>query len=280
MPTKRDEKWCTLPEAWGRGALESSNTMSETTPPVSAGTSWSADDALEHPEESLPTDPARRERNALVAVLGLTSGATDAIGFLALGSAFTSVMTGNMVLFGIALAEQDWESLALVAVAIGSYITGAAIGARVCGQAGGGDPVWPHGVSRGMRVELVLFSVFAVSWWLLGSDPPTDLFLPLLALNASALGIQSSAIQRFGVSGLSTTYMTGTLTTVVIRLVSGRGLGAVRHSLTIIGCLVLGAVLGALAVAWAPVAVPLVQLTPLVAVIGASRLHRHRLGVR
>jgi uncharacterized membrane protein YoaK (UPF0700 family) len=38
----------------------------------------------------------------------------------------------------------------------------------------------------------------------------------LLALTALALGIQSAAIQRFGVLGLSTTYLTGTLTTLAI----------------------------------------------------------------
>jgi len=39
-------------------------------------------------------------RDVGVFLLATMSGATDAIGFIALGGAFTSVMTGNMVLFG------------------------------------------------------------------------------------------------------------------------------------------------------------------------------------
>ncbi len=209
-------------------------------------------------------------------LLGVTSGATDAIGFLALGSAFTSVMTGNMVLFGIAAAHRNVQDLALVAVAIVSYVIGAAIGARVCGAHREGDGVWPPGVTRGLRVEFVLFAVFAVAWWVLGSEPSEHLFLPLLAVNASALGIQSSAIQRFGVSGLSTTYLTGTLTTVTIRLVSGQGLRSVRRSLFILAGLIFGAALGATLVRFAPVAVPLIQLLTVgVVLLLVSARRRH-----
>lgn len=209
-------------------------------------------------------------------LLGVTSGATDAIGFLALGSAFTSVMTGNMVLFGIAAAHQNLRDLALVAVAIGSYITGAAVGARVCGTHEAGDSTWPPGVTRGLRVEFMLFLTFAVAWWFLGSQPPDHLFLPLLAVNAAALGIQSSAIQRFGVSGLSTTYLTGTLTSVTIRLVSGKGIRAVRHSVAILAGLIGGAAIGATFVRFAPVAVPLTQLLTVGGVLLLVRLRRPR----
>lgn len=200
-------------------------------------------------------------------MLAVTSGATDAIGFLALGSAFTSVMTGNMVLFGIAAAQGDLTAVGLTATAIASFVSGAAIGARVAGTPQAGDSFWPGAVSRAIVVELVLFTVFAGVWWALGSDPGASALLPLLALNAAALGLQSSAIQRFGVSGLSTTYMTGTLTSVVIRLTTGKKLADVRHSLWILLGLILGAVLGALLLAHQPVAAPLAQIVPALAVL-------------
>src|SRR6185369_17222366 len=53
------------------------------------------------------TDEQQRLRHALILALAVNAGATDAIGFLALGGAFTSVMTGNLVLFGISAAEGD-----------------------------------------------------------------------------------------------------------------------------------------------------------------------------
>ncbi len=199
-------------------------------------------------------------RDSVVVVLAVTSGATDAIGFLALGSAFTSVMTGNMVLFGIGVAHGDITAVGLTAAAIASFVTGAAIGARVAGTPTPGDSYWPAAVTRAIAVELALFAVFAGCWWTTGSAPSPTVQLPLLALNAAALGLQSSAIQRFGVSGLSTTYMTGTLTNVVIRLVSGKKLAEVSHSLWILLGLVAGAVLGAVLVRHLPVAVPLSQL--------------------
>ena len=217
---------------------------------------------------------AARERARLVVVLAVTSGATDAIGFLALGSAFTSVMTGNMVLLGVGTAGRDGVLVASCVVAILSFVTGAAVGARVAGSPAPGDPLWPREVTVTLYVELALFAVFSISWWALGSDPGTDWLFPLLGLNAAALGMQSSAILRFGVAGLSTTYLTGTLTTVVGKLIGGHGLRQVAHSLTILAGLILGAAIGTVVVELAPVAVPLVPLLTLVFVLGSVQLSK------
>lgn len=80
--------------------------------------------------------------------------------------------------------------------------------------------------------ELALTAGFAVGWWATSSNPDENWQLMLLGTNAIALGLQSSAVQRFGVSGLSTTYLTGTLTYTVIRLPSRqpiREVGTARH---------------------------------------------------
>ncbi len=207
-------------------------------------------------------------------VLAVTSGATDAIGFLALGSAFTSVMTGNMVLLGVGTAAADGLLVISCVVAILSFVIGAAIGARVAGSPATGDSLWPRPVTVALYVELALFAIFATCWWILGSAPDTDWLFPLLGLNAAALGMQSSAIQRFGVSGLSTTYLTGTLTTVVGRLIGGHGLRKVAHSLSILLGLIVGAGIGTVLVGLAPVAVPAVQLLTLAAVLVAVHLSR------
>jgi len=213
---------------------------------------------------------AANTRDGLVVVLAVTSGATDAIGFLALGAAFTSVMTGNMVLLGIGTAQGDLTALTLCLTAIASFVLGAATGARVAGTHQEGDPCWPRPITHALMIEIALFAAFATAWWLLDSDPPKDWWLPLLAVNAAALGLQSSAVQRFGVSGLSTTYLTGTLTTVVIRLTSGKRLAEVQHSLWILCGLVAGAAGGALLVEHAPVAVPAIQLVTTLAVLAVA----------
>lgn len=206
-------------------------------------------------------EAGERQRARLVVVLAVTSGATDAIGFLALGSAFTSVMTGNLVLLGVGAAQGDLRAVGLVTIAIASFMLGAAIGARTAGAARSDDPVWPRAVTVALAVELALFAAFAAGWWALGAGPEGDaVLMPLLALNAGALGLQSSAIQRFGVPGLSTTYLTGTLTAIVIRLSHRKGLRAVGHSSTILLGLIVGAGIATVLLEFLPWAVPVLQL--------------------
>jgi uncharacterized membrane protein YoaK (UPF0700 family) len=86
---------------------------------------------------------------------------------------------------------------------------------------------------------------------------------------AIALGIQSSAILRFGVSGLSTTYMTGTLTSVVSGLAHHRHPRNVLPSVGILLALVAGAAAAAALIRHAPLLTPLVQLIPVTTVLVA-----------
>lgn len=211
-------------------------------------------------------------RNLLVLLLALVSGATDATGYLALGGAFTSVMTGNMVLMGVAIGSADASAVGLLLSAFGGYVAGAAIGTRMAGTPAPEDGVWPPAVTRALCAELGLFVVFAVAWWGMGSHPSRAWSAPLLAVTAAALGLQSSAILRFGVPGLSTTYLTGTLTTLVVRLVDRQPLRAVRHSAGMLAGLVLGGAAGAGLVTRSPVLAPLLQPALLVAVLVGVRL--------
>jgi hypothetical protein len=48
-----------------------------------------------------------RVRNGAAMFLTAASGATDAMGYLAFENVFTSAMTGNVALLGIALAHRD-----------------------------------------------------------------------------------------------------------------------------------------------------------------------------
>nr|WP_297493651.1 DUF1275 family protein [Pseudonocardia sp.] len=105
----------------------------------------------------------------------------------------------------------------------------------------------------------------------MGSRPDRDWLLPLLAINAVALGVQSSAIQRLGVSGLSTVYLTGTLTSVVIRLTSGHRIKHVAPSLIILLGLIGGAGIGALLLGLAPPVVPSIQLATVEVVLAWAR---------
>ncbi len=211
---------------------------------------------------------AGKARDRAATALAFVSGATDATGLLVLGGTFTSVMTGNMVLLGTGLAEGDGDRWGRAAAAIVAFVLGAAIGTRVAGTAEAKDPVWPSAVNRALIVEFVIFAVYAALYWGSGSHPSGTLMSVLLAMNSFALGMQSSAIQRYGVSGLSTTYMTGTLTTLVIRIASGRPLRDVAHSGTLLIALIVGAAAAASAVRWADGLVPAIQLAGVAIALG------------
>ncbi|MCW2876457.1 MAG: hypothetical protein JWQ95_557 [Sphaerisporangium sp.] len=196
----------------------------------------------------------------MVVLLALNSGLTDAAGYLALGGAFSSVMTGNMVLLGLSVGSAAGTLVLHAGAAVLAFVCGCAIGTRVAGTARAGDPIWPRAVTRALVLQAAAVGIYAVAWWGTAGQPGPALQLALLALNALALGVQSSAVQRFGVPGLSTTYLTGTLTTVVIRLISGRPPREIRHSLVILMGLITGAVIGTLLVVHARIFLPAAQL--------------------
>ena len=213
-----------------------------------------------------------RARDTLVVVLAVNSGFSDAFGYLALGAAFSSVMTGNMVLFGLSLGTGNLSLTLHTLVAIALFIAGCWVGTLLAGIAQPVNPAWPPTVTRALVVQLAIIAVYAAGFWATGSHPDEGWQLALLGLNAAALGLQSSAVQRFGVPGLSTTYLTGTLTQTVIRLASRRPVREVGHSLAILAGLIVGGAAGGLTgheIRWLG---PLVQLLLLAGVLGWARV--------
>jgi uncharacterized membrane protein YoaK (UPF0700 family) len=207
-------------------------------------------------------------------VLAAGSGATDAIGYLALGHVFTSAMTGNLVLLGISLAHRDGERVGRVLVSVVCFMAGAALGARTVGSRKPDDPVWPGAVTRALAIEAVMFVTYAACWWIVGPQHGVFAKATLLGLGAIALGIQSSAMQRLG-AGLNTTFLSGSLTLLVGRLATGHRLREMHHHLLVLVGLVCGGLLAALLVLHAPAFAPLVQLVALAAALCAAGWQAH-----
>ena len=188
-----------------------------------------------------------RPRDYMVLVMAVVSGVTDASGFLHLGGVFSSVMTGTMVLLGLAGGTSDGSKAAHAGAAIAAFGAGFMIGGRVAGRHREDDGIWPAPITYALAGELAIFIVYAIALQTVAGRPRDDLFRTgLLALNAMALGLQSSAIHRFGVSGLSTTYLTGTLTTTMVHLASGRPILHVALNLRMLASLVIAAGVGGL----------------------------------
>ncbi|MFF4874897.1 YoaK family protein [Micromonospora sp. NPDC000668] len=211
-----------------------------------------------------------RRRQALVVVLTFLTGSADAIGFLALGGAFASVMTGNMVLLGLSAGRGEAELALTSGCAIVSFIVGVLAGARVVGSAQPDDPVWPRRVTWALVLELVVFVVFLVVWEISLPTHDEHVHLALLMLSAAALGVQSSAIQRFGVPGLSSTYLTGTLTSLIAGVAARSPWRSLWPKAQVLLALMTGAAVGALVALHLPVLAPALLIVPLVLVIAVS----------
>lgn len=210
-----------------------------------------------------------RVRNGAAMALAATSGATDAIGYLSLGHVFTSAMTGNLALLGISLAHHNGERAGRVLASLACFMIGAALGARIARSRKADDSVWPPAITRALAIEVVLFVMYAACWWSVGARPDIAAKAVLLGLGAVALGIQSSAMQSFGV-GLNTTFLSGSLTTLVGQLATGHRFRETRHHLFLLLGLVCGGSVAALLVIHSPAFAPLVQLVPLAAALGGA----------
>jgi uncharacterized membrane protein YoaK (UPF0700 family) len=198
-----------------------------------------------------PAVPRRR----LVLLLGGAAGYLDAVGYLTL-ALFTANMTGNTVLLGIAIGHGSWPSMVRVLLAIAAFVGGAAAGALLLG---GGRRL---GHVFGLEAACLVVGLAA---WLHLRHPhavgviPGPTAFPLIVFLSAAMGAQSAAVRRVGEQRISTTYVTGTLTTLAVDAVTailarreGRpradAVGPARSSLPLLigiwACYVAGAVVG------------------------------------
>src|SRR5262247_200341 len=159
-------------------------------------------------------------RESMLLLLSLAAASLDAISYLGLGRVFTAMMTGNTVLLGLALAQGEVLAalrsiLALIGFAIGVFV-GAIIVERESEPA-----EWPAAVTTALAFETMVLIIVAASIALFGNTHQRIVYL-LIILSAFAMGVQSAAVRRLGVPGIATTYITGTLTSLMIDLLGWR----------------------------------------------------------
>ena len=163
-------------------------------------------------------------RNMLLLLLTCIAGYLDAISYRGLERVFTANMTGNTVLLGLALVEADSQAALWSGLALAGFLMGSALGAWIVerGQSAG---MWPPPVTVALALEWVILLAFAVGWqWASQALSILTARAVLIVLSALAMGVQSATVRRLDVSGIATTYITGTLTHCVIQLV-----GRVHH---------------------------------------------------
>ena len=234
---------------------------------------------------AMDTRPRQQIMTLIAIALTFASGANDVASFTRLGGVFTSVMTGNIVLWGLSAAQRSVSLFSHTAVSIAGYITGVAGGTWVAHGFkvhGDGKPdetdrdsVLPAHVSWALFTEFVLLAGFTVGWEISGAQPARWAQFVLLAVLAAAMGVQSSSVNEMGLTNVSTTFLTGTLTGLVSSL--ARPGQQMQHGVRRFGVMIglaAGALLCGLLVATAADAVPVLLLasaiTTLVAATGPN----------
>ncbi len=226
----------------------------------------------------------RLRRDVRLVLLTAASGATDALSFLGLGQVFTAVMTGNLVLLGVAFGRGTLGEAARAAAAVPAFAIGVAVASRITrgrGRVAADRRAWPAGVTAALLVEALLELGLVTGWLATHGRPTGDVEVLLVVVSAIAMGVQSGWVRGLGVPALSTTYLTGTLTWMVTRLAAGERPRGLAAPATGIAAMIAGAVVTAEVLTRArpfAVLVPagLVMLVAVLALTGQPRRGRPR----
>ncbi len=236
--------------------------------------------------------PPEAVRDALLLLLTATSGYVDAVSYLGLGHVFTANMTGNTVLLGLELVQGHGAAALRSAVALAGFVAGVALGSAIadCGER---HSLWPVRVTAACAVEGLILLALTVGGAHIGMRSGALTVSVLIAFSALAMGLQSGAVRILGVVGVTTTYITGTWTSMVAGLV-----GQLRHAhapdrsggrsqeprrgvgiqAAVVGVYLAAAVAGGaaeIAWHWAAMLLPTVAVG-LVVALAALRFHRRR----
>jgi uncharacterized membrane protein YoaK (UPF0700 family) len=192
------------------------------------------------PSESSPQDKLLPS----LMVLTFTTGVIDAVSFVGLGHVFTANMTGNVVFIGFALAGARDVSIARSLVALVAFGGGALLGGRLV-----------RGLALASARHLAIASASEAASLAIAADlalgrmglPPRSIVYAMITLTAFAMGLRNSIVRNLGVSDVTTTVLTLTITGLAAdsSLAGGDNARSGRRVISVIAMLG-GAFLGAL----------------------------------
>jgi uncharacterized membrane protein YoaK (UPF0700 family) len=214
--------------------------------------------------------------SARVALIALTASTAslDVTAFLRLGGVFASVMTSNLVFVGIAVVKTEAAFGARCAVAILSYVVGVGVGSAIAPPSGQENRLGTRPLSLLLTGELAILVGYTIWWMIIGGHPQGWTQLVLLGAVACTMGGQSAATRQLGNPDASTTYLTGTLTSLVSSVAARQRPDP--EAVAVILALVAGAAAGVGLLEAAPITVPLLAL----AGVGTTVVVSWRIGSR
>ena len=159
----------------------------------------------------LVSDPRLSSTTAIALALTAAAGFVDAHFFLHVTEVFTANMSGNLVLFGMALGEKQWAQGGHQAAALLAFIVGVFAASRFHDRhRRAGKPLRPD-LLLGIEAAIL---VLAAGWiGFVGADHPGERIMvyPAIVFAAFAMGMQNAAVLRVGVLAVATTYATGSV---------------------------------------------------------------------
>jgi uncharacterized membrane protein YoaK (UPF0700 family) len=213
-----------------------------------------------------------RVRDLLLNALTVSSGAVDAISFLALGKVFSAFMTGNIAFLGLRVAGAGGPGAVSILVSMAAFAVGVYLSTRIV-KPTESSGMWSQRVTVALGVSLIAHGVFLDMWLATKGQPPVDVAHILLGLWGFAMGIQSGAVRRLHVDGVFTTAATATVIFLVGDLVDWRATVAERRRLAgVLISLFLGATAGGLLLVHAHIYAPVLPFVITVAVVATAAI--------
>ena len=161
-----------------------------------------------------------------ILLLSVAGGGVDAVIILGF-HVLTAAQTGNTILLAVAFAQGRFSTVVYSAVSVVAYLTGSAVG-EVAVLRRKSDS-WLSPLRQGLLAELILLSGLLMACHVARPTPSPALIAVLVALAATAMGIQSAAVLQIH-SSPTTTYVSGTLTTFATKAIRRLHLKAAPRS--------------------------------------------------
>ncbi len=146
-------------------------------------------------------------------LFSVAAGGVDAFSLMRLKETFTSAMSGNTVLLGLDIAQQHFVAAGRATTSLAAFIMGLAVAGFPMARYGT-KKEWTKVVTFVTGLELLVLLIFAGIFYADIKPLELELFV-MVALASFSMGLQSSIAYHMSIPGITTTYFTGTLNSIV-----------------------------------------------------------------
>src|SRR6266481_1655517 len=211
-------------------------------------------------------------RDLLLNALTVSSGAIDAISFLALGKVFSAFMTGNIAFLGLRVAGAGGPGVVAIVASMAAFAVGVYLSTRIV-KVSKGPGIWPRPVTVALGFSLIPHAVFLAVWFASNGQPSVDVAHVLLGSWALAMGMQSAAVRTLHVEGVFTTAATATIILLVGDMTTWSATVAERRRLaSVLVSLFVGATAGGLLLVHAHIYAPVLPFVITVMTVATAAI--------